>query len=276
MLAQLLEKHGVGTQVMASEAVSAANLFALDATRVQLACLSYVEPGGFTNARYLAQRLRRKLPGAKIFVGFWTSTEAGAELRQALTATGADLVVTSLRKAVEQIVGAARVCAPPPCNRRSLARRWHFLGNGVLPVWAIVVDVACTKRRSVSCWPTGVGESTGPRRSRARSRPEQRSTGSRRSAAKRIWSQDDPLGRRPPPLRPLATKLAVRLRPHRPALFARDRPLRQWQPWRSVCARRLPLGPLLRAPPCLLHRPKRHRSLSASVQHLYPQLSRVG
>src|SRR6185312_11001238 len=72
MLAQLLEKHGIGAQVVASEAVSAANLFGLDATRVQLACLSYLEPGGFTNARYLVRRLRRKLPGAKIFVGFWT------------------------------------------------------------------------------------------------------------------------------------------------------------------------------------------------------------
>jgi predicted PurR-regulated permease PerM len=108
MLAQLLERHGIGAHVVASEAASAANLFALDATGVQLACLSYLEPGGFTNARYLARRLRRKLPGARIFIGFWTMTdEEGAELR-ALTATGADLVVTSLRKAVEHIVGAAR------------------------------------------------------------------------------------------------------------------------------------------------------------------------
>jgi predicted PurR-regulated permease PerM len=72
MLAQLLERHGIGAQVVASDAASAANLFALDATGVQLACLSYLEPGGFTNARYLARRLRRKLPGARIFIGFWT------------------------------------------------------------------------------------------------------------------------------------------------------------------------------------------------------------
>jgi hypothetical protein len=42
--------------------------------------------------------LRRKLSDAKIFVGFWTPT-------------GADLVVTSLRKAVEQIIGATRESA---------------------------------------------------------------------------------------------------------------------------------------------------------------------
>src|SRR5271169_3191901 len=43
--------------------------------------------------------------------------------------------------------------------------------------------------------------------------------GYRRSAAKRIWSHDAPHRQRPPPPRRLATKLAVRLRPRRPALF---------------------------------------------------------
>lgn len=62
--------------------------------------------------------LRRKLPDAKIFVGFWTLTEVGAERRHALPATGADLVVTSLRKAVEQIVGAARESAHVPGDRQ--------------------------------------------------------------------------------------------------------------------------------------------------------------
>jgi len=116
MLAQLLEKRGIGARVVASAAVSPANLLKLDATGVQLMCLSYLEPGGFTNARYLARRLRRKLPGARIFVGFWTLTDESAELRQALAATGADRVVTSLRGAVEKIVDAASESArrPPP------------------------------------------------------------------------------------------------------------------------------------------------------------------
>lgn len=122
MLAQLLQKHEIGAQVVTSAAVSPANLFKLDATHVQLACLSYLEPGGFTNARYLARRLRRKLPGARIYVGFWTLTDQSAELRQALTATGADLVVTSLRKAIEQIVAAASESAsrPPLAANRPL------------------------------------------------------------------------------------------------------------------------------------------------------------
>jgi predicted PurR-regulated permease PerM len=114
MLAQLLDKHGIGARVVASASVSAASLFALDTTGVQLACLSYLEPGGFTHARYLARRLRRKLPGAKIFVGFWTLNEEGPALSHALDATGADLVVTSLRKAIEKIVAAATEPARQP------------------------------------------------------------------------------------------------------------------------------------------------------------------
>jgi hypothetical protein len=60
MLVQLLEKRGIGARVVPSEAVSVANLFRLDVTGVQMACLSYLEPGSFANPRYLVRRLRRR------------------------------------------------------------------------------------------------------------------------------------------------------------------------------------------------------------------------
>jgi predicted PurR-regulated permease PerM len=111
MLAQLLEKHGIGARVVPSEAVSVANLVRLEVTGVQVACLSYLEPGNFTNARYLVRRLRRRLPQAKIVAGFWTLAAQEAEERGALAATRADCVVTSLRQAVEQVVNAAKEAA---------------------------------------------------------------------------------------------------------------------------------------------------------------------
>jgi predicted PurR-regulated permease PerM len=111
MLAQLLEKRGIGARVVPSEAVSVANLFRLDVTGVQMACLSYLEPGSFNNARYLVRRLRRRLPQAKIADGFWTLTAQEARERDALAATRADCVVTSLRQAVEQVVNAAKEAA---------------------------------------------------------------------------------------------------------------------------------------------------------------------
>ena len=69
-------------------------------TGVQIACLSYLEPGSVANGRYLVRRLRRRLPRAKIFVGFRDLPAEEAEA--ALSATRADLVVPSLRQAVEQ------------------------------------------------------------------------------------------------------------------------------------------------------------------------------
>jgi predicted PurR-regulated permease PerM len=108
MLSQLLEKHGIGARVVPAEAVSVANLPQLDVAGVQMAYLSYLEPGSLTNARYLVRRLRRRLPRAKIVGGFWTLTVQEAEERDALAATRADLVATSLQQAVTQVVAAAK------------------------------------------------------------------------------------------------------------------------------------------------------------------------
>jgi predicted PurR-regulated permease PerM len=107
MLAQLLEKQGIGARVVSSEEVTAANMARLDVTGAQLACLSYLEPGGFSNARYLVRRLRRNLPRAKIIVAFWLLTEEDALRRDALKETGADLIVTSLQESVARIVATA-------------------------------------------------------------------------------------------------------------------------------------------------------------------------
>ncbi|HLJ22268.1 MAG TPA: AI-2E family transporter, partial [Stellaceae bacterium] len=108
MLAQLLQMHGIGARVVPREAVSARHLDQLDVTGVQMACLCYLEPGTFANARYLVRRLRRRLPKAKIMAGFWTLTTEQAEQRDALAATGVDLVVNLTQKAVEHIVHAAK------------------------------------------------------------------------------------------------------------------------------------------------------------------------
>jgi len=106
MLGQLLEKQGIAARVVPSDAVATENIFKLDVTDVDMVCLSYLEAGGFTNARYLARRLRRTLPNAQILVGFWTLTEEAAENRNALRESGADRVLTSLRQAAEQVTMA--------------------------------------------------------------------------------------------------------------------------------------------------------------------------
>ena len=103
MLAQLLARQGMGARVVSSAEVSAANIFRLDVAGTHIACLSYLEAGGLTNARYLVRRLRRKLPRARIVVAFWTLSGDDAARRHVLSETGADLVVTSLRDAVDAV-----------------------------------------------------------------------------------------------------------------------------------------------------------------------------
>ena len=111
MLVQLLTRQGIGARVVTSEAVSVANLPQLDVAGVQVVCLSYLEPGSFANPRFLVQRLRRRLPRAKIMDGFWTLSAEEAEARKALTATRADLLATSLQQAVQQVLDAASEAA---------------------------------------------------------------------------------------------------------------------------------------------------------------------
>jgi predicted PurR-regulated permease PerM len=111
MLAQLLERQKIGARLVASAEVSAVSMFRLDVAGAQIACLSYLEAGGFTNARYLVRRLRRKVPRAKILVGFWTLTAEDAVRRDALRETGADLIVTSLHEAVDAVAALVRAAS---------------------------------------------------------------------------------------------------------------------------------------------------------------------
>src|SRR3954454_11990451 len=101
----------IGARMVPSEAISVANVMRLDAAGVQMAFLAYLEPGRLTNPRYLVWWLQRRLPQATIVVGFWTLTAQEVVDRDALAATPADSVVTSLSQAVEQAVNATGLAA---------------------------------------------------------------------------------------------------------------------------------------------------------------------
>jgi predicted PurR-regulated permease PerM len=108
LLAQLLIREGIGARVVSSSAVSALNISGLDVVGVEVVCLSYLEPGGLGNARYLVRRMRRKSPNLRILIGFWSLDEAQVIVRDAVRETGADGVVTSLQQAVAAITAIVR------------------------------------------------------------------------------------------------------------------------------------------------------------------------
>ena len=61
--------------------------------------ISAVPPGAAHEAGYLARRLRRELPNAKIVVGLWGAADERA--RERLTKLGVDVVITRISEAAD-------------------------------------------------------------------------------------------------------------------------------------------------------------------------------
>jgi predicted PurR-regulated permease PerM len=108
MLAQLLEKHGLGTGLEPDVAVSSSNIVHLKSAGVRMICLSYFELGSSAaHLHHSIRRVRRQIPGVKILAGLWRrgrTREADDQLR---ARAGADAYAFSLRQAVTLCVEAA-------------------------------------------------------------------------------------------------------------------------------------------------------------------------
>jgi predicted PurR-regulated permease PerM len=106
MMSHLCKVHGLSARVEGSDALSTANIFALDVSGVSLVCLSYLNSANPTHMRYTIRRLRRKLPRAKIVLAAWMR---GDQPDAALDSAKADAVVVSLRDAVRLCIDEASV-----------------------------------------------------------------------------------------------------------------------------------------------------------------------
>jgi predicted PurR-regulated permease PerM len=104
MLAQLLEKHGLGARIEGADAVAISNIFRLDTAGIGMVCLSYLDAGSPARMRYAIRRMRRKLPEAQVLLGCWMADIDKATLREM---TKADDIATTLREAVRLCLEAA-------------------------------------------------------------------------------------------------------------------------------------------------------------------------
>jgi predicted PurR-regulated permease PerM len=68
LVAQLVERQGIGARAEKADALSMARIFGLDTKEVALVCLCYVENATSAQLRYAIRRLRRKAPKALILV----------------------------------------------------------------------------------------------------------------------------------------------------------------------------------------------------------------
>ncbi|WP_426956084.1 AI-2E family transporter [Muricoccus radiodurans] len=108
MLAQLLNKHGLGARVVPHEASSRDQIARLDPTGVAMVCVSYLDISGSpAHLRYLLRRLRSRMPGVTLLVGLWPEGEAVLSDAATAKAVGADLYVSSLKDAVIACVKAS-------------------------------------------------------------------------------------------------------------------------------------------------------------------------
>ncbi|WP_407168700.1 AI-2E family transporter [Bradyrhizobium sp. ORS 111] len=108
MLAQLLEKHGLGAKVASYQAASRDAIATLDLIDVAMICISYLDiRGNPSHLRYLLQRLRRRANNIPILVGLWPADEEVLQNDKTRAEVGADYYVTSLREAVDACVEEA-------------------------------------------------------------------------------------------------------------------------------------------------------------------------
>jgi predicted PurR-regulated permease PerM len=123
MVAQLIEREGIGARVEQADALSISRIFSLDTKDVALVCLCYVEDATSAQIRYAMRRLRRKAPDAYILVTM-LGAAANIEAREALQGFPNTGFVESLDETVAQVRAAAsgqQDRAPPP-DSNALAR----------------------------------------------------------------------------------------------------------------------------------------------------------
>jgi hypothetical protein len=105
MLAHLLTQRGAGARAVSRAEISGRRLASLEREGIELVCLSYVNPEAIQHAQRTIRRLRQHFgTEVRVMLGMWAVEPSPEAPRELLTATGADLMVTSLRQAVRQII----------------------------------------------------------------------------------------------------------------------------------------------------------------------------
>jgi predicted PurR-regulated permease PerM len=112
ILAQLLTKHGVPTQVIANADIAPANIGAIKAAGVRLVCVcslsrTYGTSQTPAHLRFLVRRLRRAWRQVKIVGAYWSLTPEPPETAQR-TAIQLDASVATLAAAVQAVLMEAR------------------------------------------------------------------------------------------------------------------------------------------------------------------------
>lgn len=121
LLVDMLDKYGIGARVVASDQTTATQIDTLDSEGVRVACVSYLEPGSYKNARYQVRRLRKRMPGVPVLAIFWGLADDHTRYLDSVEATECDVVTTGLKETIHHILTFARRAARPAPARQVAA-----------------------------------------------------------------------------------------------------------------------------------------------------------
>ena len=108
LLIDMLAKHGIAARVISSDQVSVTQIDKLDITGVQLACISYLEPGTYKNARYQVRRLRKRMPGVPVISIFWGQDNDHSRYLDFIEHTECDAVTSGLKETIDRIIAFSK------------------------------------------------------------------------------------------------------------------------------------------------------------------------
>ena len=108
ILGQLLDKHGIGSRIVAHDLASRDGIKSLDLDGVAMICISYLDLNSNPAAlHYLVRRLKARAPQVPILVGLWPIDDKILKDERRRAVVGAQHYTTSLREAVETCVAVA-------------------------------------------------------------------------------------------------------------------------------------------------------------------------
>jgi len=104
MIAQLLERQGIGARVEQADALSMSRISSWDIKGIALVCLCYVENASPAQIRYAIRRIRRRTSETTTLVALLGDSE---EITGQVLSENTELVQHSLRATVDKIIATA-------------------------------------------------------------------------------------------------------------------------------------------------------------------------
>ena len=109
--------------MVSADQTTAAQIDSLDTDGVRVACVSYLEPGTYKNARYQVRRLRKRMPGVPVMAIFWGLGDDHSRYLDSVEATECDVVTTGLKETIQHILTFARRAGRPPGSKQPATKQ---------------------------------------------------------------------------------------------------------------------------------------------------------